>query len=108
VTFEPGVTSKIIRLPILDDGVIEPTQTFTVNLSNAVGGVISDSQGTGTISMMIALSSFVVDDASTDRTYRYGFPGNTLGNSTIASGNTAPRGVASQHSRGQSLGRGRQ
>src|SRR5207249_2669389 len=34
-------------------------------------------------------------DASTDRTYRYGVPGNTLGNSALGSGDTAPRGAAS-------------
>ncbi len=38
---------------------------------------------------------FVVDDASTDRTYRYGTPVNSLTNSTLNGGNSAPRGAAS-------------
>jgi hypothetical protein len=49
VTLAPGITSKTILVPLLDDATIEPDETFTVNLSNAVGGTIADGQGIGTI-----------------------------------------------------------
>ena len=34
VTFGPGVTSRTITVPVLDDGVVEGAETFTVLLSN--------------------------------------------------------------------------
>ena len=49
LTFAPGVTSETIRVPILDDTVYEPNETFTVNLSNPVGATITDGQGVATI-----------------------------------------------------------
>jgi outer membrane protein assembly factor BamB len=49
VTFAPGETTKTILVPTVDDTTLEPTETFAVNLSNAVGGIISDGQGVGTI-----------------------------------------------------------
>ena len=38
---------------------------------------------------------YVVNDARTDQTYRYDTVGNSLGNSALNTGNTAPRGAAS-------------
>ncbi|MGV3721552.1 MAG: Calx-beta domain-containing protein, partial [Actinomycetota bacterium] len=38
--FGPGETSKTIDIPIVADSLIEGAETFTVNLSNTVGGVI--------------------------------------------------------------------
>lgn len=49
VTLASGVTSQTISVPIRGDTVIEPDETFFVNLSNATGATISDSQGIGTI-----------------------------------------------------------
>jgi hypothetical protein len=37
---------------------------------------------------------FVVDDATTNNTFRYGSDGTTRGNSSLATANSAPRGVA--------------
>jgi hypothetical protein len=42
-----------------------------------------------------ATKFYVVNDASADRTYEYGNPGNSIENYTLNSGNTAPRGAAS-------------
>lgn len=49
LTFQPGETSKTISLSITGDRKREPNETFTVQLSNAVGVTISDSVGVGTI-----------------------------------------------------------
>ena len=93
--FAPGVTTRTILVPTLDDAIVEPTETFTLNLSNAIGANISDAQGVASIQDNDSTKFYVVNDASTDQTYRYGAPGNSLGNSTLGSGDTAPRGAAS-------------
>jgi sugar lactone lactonase YvrE len=95
LTFAPGVTSEIIRIPILDDSLAESTETFTVSLSSPSGATIADGQAVGTIEDNDAAKFYVVNDSSTDQTYRYGAPGNPLGNSALGSGDTAPRGAAS-------------
>jgi hypothetical protein len=45
VTFTPGATSTNLVVRALGDVLDEPVETFAVNLSNAVGGGISDGQG---------------------------------------------------------------
>jgi hypothetical protein len=92
VTFAPGETSKTILVPTLDDGVADPTRNFTFNLSNPVGGVITSSQGLGTI--LDDTKFYVVDGGSSDSTYQYAVGGGSLGNNALGSGDTAPRGVA--------------
>lgn len=47
--FNPGVTTRMITVPIKGDTVPEPTETFFVNLTNANNANISKAQGTGTI-----------------------------------------------------------
>ena len=47
--FEPGVTSHTIRVAILDDAAMEPTETFTVELSDPVRATLADGTGVGTI-----------------------------------------------------------
>ena len=50
LVFSPGETSKPINVRINGDLLVEPDETFTVNLSNATGGsVIGAPAGTGTI-----------------------------------------------------------
>ena len=39
VTFPPGATVQRVLIPIVDDGVREPTETFTVHLAQPQGGV---------------------------------------------------------------------
>jgi hypothetical protein len=95
LTFVPGVTSKTIRVSLLDDAAPESAETFTVNLSNAIGATITAGTGAATILDNDSTKFYVVDDASPDRTYRYGLPGNALANSTLGSGDTAPRGATS-------------
>jgi subtilisin-like proprotein convertase family protein len=59
VTFAPGQTTRTILVRTLDDTAAEPNETFTVNLSNAVGTTIADGQGVATIT----------DNDATVRTY---------------------------------------
>ena len=47
ITFAPGQTSRKIFVQMLDDATYEGNESFLINLSNAVGGVISDGQGVG-------------------------------------------------------------
>jgi hypothetical protein len=97
ITFSPGVTSKIIRVPTLNDATGEPTETFTVSLSSATGATIADGTGVGTILDDDATKFYVVNDGNPDRTYEYGITGlpTETQNYALGTGNTAPRGAAS-------------
>ena len=48
-SFAPGATGAIITVPIIGDTIVEPDETFTVNLSNASGANISVASAVGTI-----------------------------------------------------------
>ena len=50
LTFSPGQTSKTVTVNATGNTVVEPNETFVVNLSGATGATIFDSQGVGTIS----------------------------------------------------------
>ncbi len=49
LTFNPGETIKNIVVSILQDNLVEPSETFTVRLSNPVNAAITTGQGIGTI-----------------------------------------------------------
>jgi uncharacterized repeat protein (TIGR01451 family) len=49
LTFTPGQTTRPITVLVQGDAVIEPNQTYFVNLSGVVNATISDNQGLGTI-----------------------------------------------------------
>jgi chitinase len=49
LTIPPGATTGTIQLGICVDNTVEPNETFTMSLANAVNGVISDAQATCTI-----------------------------------------------------------
>ncbi len=49
LTFAPGEREKFIHIDVLGDDVVEPDETFVVNLSGEVGGVIARGQGVATI-----------------------------------------------------------
>jgi hypothetical protein len=49
VTFNPGVTSQPIVVTLTPDTIDEVNETFNINLSNAVNGLITDNLGVGTI-----------------------------------------------------------
>ena len=97
ITFAPGQTTRTFRVNTLDDVAYEGNETFFPNLFNPIGGVISDVQGVGTINdnELPPTKFYVVKDGSPDRTYEYGAAGEVIENCSINSGNTAPRGAAS-------------
>ena len=49
LTFEPGQVSRVITAAVIGDRIDEPAETFFLNLSSPVNGVIADGQGRGTI-----------------------------------------------------------
>ncbi len=49
ITFPPGDTTEPVAVTIHGDTLPEPNETYTVQLSNAVGASISDAVGVGTI-----------------------------------------------------------
>jgi Ca2+-binding RTX toxin-like protein len=49
LTFAPDATEQEVRVPILGDDLVEPDESFFVNLSNPVNDVIADGQGQATI-----------------------------------------------------------
>ena len=49
LTFAAGVLSQSVAVALLDDAIDEGRETFTLQLSNATGAQIADSEATGTI-----------------------------------------------------------
>ena len=49
LTFTPGQLTRTVSVPVLGDTLLEPTETFAVNLSNPANATIGDGQGVGTI-----------------------------------------------------------
>ncbi|MET0164320.1 MAG: M36 family metallopeptidase, partial [Vicinamibacterales bacterium] len=49
LVFPPGTTTQPVSITINGDGVVEPNETFSVNLSAPGNAIIGDNQGQGTI-----------------------------------------------------------
>ncbi|MHB0960176.1 MAG: S8 family serine peptidase [Pirellulaceae bacterium] len=49
LVLEPGVTSMAVRVPILDDTLVEDPESFLLTLTGATNATIADGQGVGTI-----------------------------------------------------------
>lgn len=49
VTFAPGDTKRTIGVTVVGNNVVEPNETFTVNLSAPTNATIADGSGVGTI-----------------------------------------------------------
>ena len=49
LTFNPGETSKTVRVRVVGDTLTEADETFFVNLTNPINAAIAVSRGTGTI-----------------------------------------------------------
>jgi uncharacterized repeat protein (TIGR01451 family) len=64
LTFNPGDTTKIISVNINGDTVVEPNETFLVNLTNASNATIFDDQGQGTIQDDDAPPTLSISDVS--------------------------------------------
>jgi hypothetical protein len=92
--FAPGQTRRTILVKSIDDATCEPTETFTLALSNAVGATIADGTGIGTI-LDNDTKFFVVDDAAVNKTFEYGNDGASGESYGLDTANSAPRGAAS-------------
>ncbi len=52
LTFAPGQTVQQITVPIVNDLLVEPTETFTITLTNVTGGAPLGGQNVATISIV--------------------------------------------------------
>jgi Calx-beta domain/SdrD B-like domain len=64
LTFAPGVIKQTISVPIIGDIFSENDETFFINLSNAINGIITDNQGVGTIQNNDAEPNITINDVS--------------------------------------------
>jgi hypothetical protein len=64
VSFAPGETSKTVAVMVAGDAIDEPDESFAVNLSAPVNGLLADHQAAGTITDDDAAPSISVGDAS--------------------------------------------
>jgi hypothetical protein len=100
LTFNPGVTSETIRVPILDDGAVQSGLSFNLTLSNPVAATLSRAQATGSITDSDGTSKFfVVNDATsslggTNTTYKYLESGTQQTRYALSVNDLDPRGVA--------------
>ncbi len=98
LSFATSVNSLTISIAIIGDQIAESTETFLLDLSNATGNtLIADSRSQATIidNDTPPTKFYVVNDGSPDRTYEYSATGSAIENYSINSGNTQPRGAAS-------------
>jgi DNA-binding beta-propeller fold protein YncE len=99
-TFNAGVTSDTIRVPILDDGAVQSGLTFTLTLSNPEAATLARSQGTGSITDGDTAAKFyVVNDATaalggTNTAYKYQVAGTQQAPYGLSLNDLDPRGVA--------------
>ncbi|MFB2836041.1 Calx-beta domain-containing protein [Floridanema evergladense] len=52
VNFAPGVTSQVVNVPIVDDTLVEPTETVNLALVNPTGGAIVGTQNTAILNII--------------------------------------------------------
>ncbi len=72
LTFTPGQLTRTIAVPVLGDTVVEPNETFVVNLSDPINATLADGQGTGTIldndGPMLSIGNATVTEGNTGTT----------------------------------------
>jgi DNA-binding beta-propeller fold protein YncE len=100
-TFAPGITSDTIRVPILDDGVVQSGLSFNLTLSNPQAATLAQATVAGSITDTDGASKFfVVNDATstlggTNTTYKYLSNGTQQVPFGLSLADLDPRGVAS-------------
>jgi|APMI01.1.fsa_nt_gi hypothetical protein len=66
--FSPGETSKSVAVDVINDGILEPDENLSVDISNSSAAYIAKSKGVGTIkenqSAKISISSSVSNEGS--------------------------------------------
>jgi large repetitive protein len=66
ITIEPNNLTQTFLVPIKNDALDEPSETFNVTLSTPVGATIADGAAVGTILDDDNVSALAITDASTD------------------------------------------
>ena len=100
LTFAPGNTTATIDVPTLDSGAQTASLTLTVNLSNPLGGTISQSQGVGTLLPSDTPATFYVVNGATpaiggtNTTYKYQASGTPQAPFALTLNDAVPRGIA--------------
>jgi large repetitive protein len=64
LTFNPGVTTQTITVPVNGDGVYENDEAFAVSLSGPANAVLGRAQGTGTIANDEAVPTLSIGDVT--------------------------------------------
>lgn len=81
ITFSPGVSLQTISIPLVDDGLAESTETFSVGLSNPTNGILLDIEGEITVTDIDTMpnhapvgieDSFFVNESDTLSVYHPG------------------------------------
>jgi hypothetical protein len=102
--FTPGNWNvpQVVTVTGVDDGLIDGDVAYSIVLGPADsadaiydGRNPDDVLATNLDDETLPTKFYVVDDASTNRTYEYGATGAAVENYTLGSGNTTPRGAAS-------------
>jgi DNA-binding beta-propeller fold protein YncE len=99
-TFNPGVTSDTIHVPLLDSGSQTSALTFTITLSNPQAATILQGQATVTIAPSDQAAKFyVVNDSTsslggTNTAYKYQVSGTQQAPFGLSVNDLDPRGVA--------------
>ncbi len=86
LTFNPGVTSQTVTVKVTGDTAVEPTETFTVTLSNPTGATISrGGTATGTITNDDVATNPAINSATYTVVNDWGGSGHTA-NITVTAG----------------------
>jgi hypothetical protein len=82
LTFAPGVTTQKVNVAVTGDIAVEPTETFSVRLANAVNATLGTATGTGT--------GTITNDDATPVTG----PTVSIANAAVAEGNSGTTNAA--------------
>lgn len=97
-TIGAGQRSTTFSIPVTGDTVVEPNETFFVNITNVTGATVSDAQGLGTIQN---------DDSNPcDETFTPIYTIQGTGSSAAVTGNVTTQGVVVADIEGTAAGSG--
>jgi hypothetical protein len=89
LTFPPGTVSQTISVPIVNDSVVEGTETFLVNLANPGNATVSTPTATGTIvdddsaASTLSIDDVIVAESGGTAVFTVSRSGGTTGTVTV-------------------------